>query len=348
MTISRRDALRLGATSAIGVVAGCASLGGQSERETDATDPIDTIPDGVTAGARTDVTALLNDDAVRRVVDAGLAPLVPWENGGGSERQSPLESISARTALAPEDAKTMVGFAKYRPDTDRRYIGLRIDAAWSTEALVDAFEQVDVSLTQHTYRDRSLYESADAGPSLGVIDQGSYAVGSRPAVQAAIDVDAGVLDPVSGDLRRRLAATASRPFGAAAIVPDEGLPIGAAGIGRMIDPGQFVALTAITAKAYREDDDVGTRVRLHAESDADAEDVKAAVSGALAGARTLARDGDRERALQAVSIERRGSTVVVDISGPADVTATVVDAAAEFLAELTGMETTAAGNASEP
>jgi len=348
MEISRREALRLGGTSTLGVLtAGCTSLGGKSG--TDTTDDIETVPAGVSAVAHADVATLLDDDAVRRVVDAGLAPLLPWEDGGSdAESQSALAALSTRTDLDPADAETAVGFAKYRPDTDRRYVGLRIDSNWSAKSFVDAVEQADFPLTRHTYRDRPLYESGDAGPSLGVIDDGSYAFGTPPAVRAAMDVDAGILDPVDGDLRRRLAATRSLPFGAAARVPDE-LPFGTAGIGGMVDPGQFVALTSVTGKAYRDDDGVGAVVRLHAESAADAEDVKATVDGALAGARSLTADGDTREALGAVTVDRSASTVVVEVSGPADVAVTVVEGAAEFLAGVTGVDLTdTTRNAGEP
>lgn len=341
MEISRRDTLRFGGTSALGVLtAGCASLGGGSGRSKDTTDTSEKVPAGVSAVGHADVAALLGDDAGRRVVDAGLAPLVTWEDSGsGAESRSTLAAFSTRTDLDPDDAKTMVGFAKYRPDTDRRYVGLRIDATWSTAALVDAFERADSALTRRTYRDRPLYESVDSGPSLGVIGDGSYAIGSRPAVQAAMDVDAGVLDPVGGDLRRRLAATQSLPFGAAASVPGE-LPVATAGIDGMIDPGQFVALTAITARVYRDGEVVGSVVRLHAESDSDAEDVQAAVSGAIAGARTVTADDDRRRALEALTVERQGATVVVDVSGSAELAATVVETGVDFLTEVTGVQRT--------
>lgn len=76
-----------------------------------------------------------------------------------------------------------------------------VRADWETAAVVEAVEtERNVTLTEETYSDRTLYVAENGSLAVAVLPEG-YAIGTPAAAREAVDVSTGDADPVSGQLR---------------------------------------------------------------------------------------------------------------------------------------------------
>jgi hypothetical protein len=314
---SRRRFLKLGSASAVALttsVAGCSAVqkaifGGNGD--------LRMVPDGVSFAGRVDVADALDDAATTQVVDAVLGVAAERESYEGPANESAArERVRSTYGLDPENADTAVSFGTYpSAERDERYDAVWFDAEWSEEGVREAVERSDVDLTAGTYGDKTVYEPTDDARDvrLGVLDTGTYVIGTESAVTDAIDVATGESDPVGDEFTGAYDAVRSAPVRFVSTVPADRLPSTTFETGgSTIDPQRLVPVDHVAGVTYQEDSSVALTLKLMTGSASDATDVQQALSGAISALETELSEGPLRSALDSLSVTSDGSTVVVE------------------------------------
>jgi len=314
---SRRRFLKLGSASAVAMTTSLAGCSAVREFIFGSEDDLRMVPAGASFAARVDVTETLNDDATAQVVDAAL--------GVGADRDSydgPTNGTAARDrfqstyGLDPEKADTAVTFGRYpSEESDDRYDAIWVTAEWTEADVRAAVERSGPDLQAQTYGGKRLYEPTDDSGAvrLGVLDSGTYVVGTESAVTDAIDVATDESDSVGGDFTAAYNAVRSASFRFVSTVPADRLPTTTFNTGgSTIDPQRFVPVDHVAGVTYHEESSVTLVVELRTENASDATDVQQALSGALSAIETELPEGTLRSALGSLSVSTEGSTVVVE------------------------------------
>jgi hypothetical protein len=296
---SRRAVLRA-AAGATGVAGGLAGCGGRPG----------SLPFGGPAHL-----ALVPDRAagVVRVAGgaanagAGVAPLVgpPGGRGGGTpdggatpaRLDLPVADLRARTAFATHAGDGLVG----------EYRGTVVDAAWSPDDVVAAHGAAHgVAYAAEGHRGRTVHvPDGESAPHVGVVAEGTYAVGSRAAVEDVLAVDAGDRSAVGDPVRRAFRGTRDAPVRYAGETPawlegDLSLPSGDA-----LDLDPFLATATVAGSASGPGDDRRATTTVRADDGGAASAVESVL------ARYVVAVEGTGRLLAGATVERDGTDVVV-------------------------------------
>lgn len=229
---SRRTLLRTGGALGAATLAGC--LGGDTAGG-DAS-PVDGVPADAKLVVHADVAALLADEQLRTRLKHLLDRAAQMYGLGATSLEAALDEIESTVGLDPRDLERATLFAGWQVDSP---IGVFLQATWEESALRDAMAFGTEPETA-TYNDRTVYRYGDE-TALGVIEDGTYVLGTAAGVEGAIDVAAGDAEAVCGRLREGFEAAPSGPFRVAVEAPPyfrEGSP----GT-RPVDRTAFLAVT---------------------------------------------------------------------------------------------------------
>lgn len=213
---SRRDVLRtaagLGAVGAAASLSGCGAvdslLGGGA-------DQIALVPDRAESATYADVTAVLNDEATERMVEVYIDEASESDYYDGPEDYEDLrDSFEEETDLPLSEVAYQVSFSRYSEyGVVGDYSGTIVETGWSEAAVVDAYEaQGDLTYEAASHEDGTLYvPDTQYAPTVGVVSEGTYVTGERPAVEDVLEVDAGEREALADPLKSGYADTRSAP-----------------------------------------------------------------------------------------------------------------------------------------
>ncbi|WP_229109843.1 hypothetical protein [Halapricum desulfuricans] len=251
---------------------------------------------------------------------------------GPTNKQELLTSVSNNAGIELSGASTAAGFGKYAgSETATRgpYYGLYFEADWSPDEVVNALESGGLQFTEGEYSGQTLYEAGREYQPLwlGVAGDDAYVLATEIATKDTLDVSAGNMDSVGGEMSNAFSAIRDAPFKFVAEMPTNQLPESGIEVGgSSIDPKRFATVTHVTGIAYHEDDTAGITLTFLTGGSGDAEDVANALRGVIAAAAERTQNETVANAMNDTSINTDKSTVVVEASGSVDRATRVITA----------------------
>jgi hypothetical protein len=188
---------------------------------------LDSVPDTA------DVVAYVNVQEMR--TDSTLRTLLETADQADDSAESPEEMLSdleSESGLDPAGVGQATMFGQFPNESaisDAGYFGMVVTADWTEDDVVTAVENgSEFDLESGQYAGATVYEPVgDDGNEnawLGVVENGTYVLGTEDAVKDSIDVDAGDSEAVSGTLRTTFEDTENTLFRFASSVPGEQVP----------------------------------------------------------------------------------------------------------------------------
>jgi hypothetical protein len=315
---SRREVLRttagLGAVGATTGLAGCGAveslLGGGG-------DQIALVPDVAQSATYSDVTTVLNDDATERLVEVYIDEASESEYYDGPESYGDVrDSFEEETNLPPSAVEYQVSFSQYSEyGVVGDYSGTIVEAGWSEAEVVDAYEaETGATYEEEPYEDGTLYVAdSQYVPTVGVVSEGTYVNGERPAVEDVLEVDAGERGALADPLKSGYTDTQSAPVRFVGEMAPwiEGDVDGPDDAEFSLEPLRETEYVA--GSVYRSGDTRGAETTFHAEDADTAADVENIVSGYIS---VVQGDEDTAEELKTVlretDVSRDGEDVVVN------------------------------------
>lgn len=195
---SRRAVLRtgvsLGGLAALGSLAGCTSV----LNDESGSSKLDAVPDGATTVVYADVAGFVSDEDVEASINEQLSAVSSSVPGSPETVSDALDEIESATGLDPRELNDVVLFGSL---SDGGSGGAIVWSDWSERALTDAAAERGSELESDSYGDATVYHFQAGDSSIGVLGDGTYAIGTEAAVENAIDVASGDADPVRGTVR---------------------------------------------------------------------------------------------------------------------------------------------------
>jgi len=327
--LSRRNVLRraTAATSLLGVggLAGCseslpASLGGSSGAPS-------SVPEDAESIYYTDVDAVLGDEATKAVANAYIDVMSSSEYYEGPESyEEALQEFNDETDLDVENLSTMTAFAEYTENdyggTDAsEFSAALLEADWTEDELIEALEEAGDDYGDSEHEGKPLYEpeSEYNDTYLGILSEGHYVMGTKDAVEAAIEVEVGEKDAVSGELKAAFEGTQSAPVRWASIYPESSVPENPPAMGEAeLNTDVLAEVDHVTGAVFKDGETRGIDVNLEATTEDAAKDVADLVDGSLSLARGSTQSETLEDAMRDVTVERDGTTVTISFERTID------------------------------
>jgi len=201
---TRRRLLQAGAAVGATALAGC--FGGGGDGGGSGVQPATVVPSGSQFAASLDVQALLDDGTLRSTANDLLDEL---GGAGGMGAGTPatvsdaLDGVEEAAGLDPRDVTAATGFGSY---ADAAPVGGVLWTDWSSDAVRGAIEESAGTVESGEYAGHTVLEPSGAG-TVGILEDGVYAVGERQHVEAVVDVAAGDADAVGGSVKAGLDET---------------------------------------------------------------------------------------------------------------------------------------------
>lgn len=315
---SRRDVLRtaagLGAVGAAASLAGCGAvqslLGGGG-------DQIALVPDAAESATYSDVNTVLNDDATKRMAEVYIDEASESQYYDGPESYTELrDSFEEETDLPLSEVAYQVSFSQYSEyGVVGDYSGTIVETGWSEAEFVDAYEeQGDATYEEEPYEDGTLYvPDSEYAPTVGIVSEGTYVNGERPAVEDVLEVDAGEREALADPLKSGYTDTRSAPVRFVGEMAPwiEGDIDGTDGEEFSLEPLQETEYVA--GSVYRSGNNRGAETTFHADDADTAADVENIVSGYISIVQGDEYASEELKAvLRATDVTRNGEDVVVN------------------------------------
>jgi hypothetical protein len=307
----------VGATGVLSGLAGCSAVadrlpvGGGGQH-------LEFVPEDAESVTYVDASAVLNDDATKRLMNAYIDEASSSDYYDGPEDyEEAREQFEDETDLPPSEVDYQVSFSEYSDyGMVGEYYGTIASASWDEDAVVDAYEKnYGVTYTDDEYEGHTVYVAdSEYVPQIGVLEDGLYVTGPIPAIEDVIDVKRGEEDALEDPLKSGYTSTRSAPVRYVGEMPpsvqqqDE-----------FTGPeGKVYSLEAIqdaeyaSGSVYKNGNKRGTRTTIRAADEADAKDIEDLTSGyisVLEGQEGM--DEEAEEILGNVTVERNGRDVVV-------------------------------------
>ena len=216
---TRRDVLKSGGALAgvavLGGLSGCLDsipfLGGDSA--------LGNVPEDSEGAVYLSLDTVREDDATQAVADAYLANSYYEPN----DFDGLLDQFEDQTDLDPEGAHELTGFAEYNDSGGTSdYGGAILRTDWAEDDLVDALEDSGPDLDEGEEAGKTVYEpEEDYGSWMGVIEEGTFVVGSEDAVVGSIELSAGEGEQMDQALRDAYSSTRDAPVRFVSVVPTD-------------------------------------------------------------------------------------------------------------------------------
>lgn len=193
---TRRRLLRSGlATASVVSLAGCFGMSGDGDGDAPAL--LDRAPAGSQVLLHADVSVLLDDDVLRSRINDLIGAGGPLAGGGIGSVSAALTDIEQTIGLDPREVTETLLFAGTNPDVETAAL---LWTEWDESSIQEALGTVGLDTEPDTYREHAIYHLAGE-TELGILEAGTYVLGTPDGVAAAIDVDAGETDSVHGLVR---------------------------------------------------------------------------------------------------------------------------------------------------
>jgi len=316
---SRRDVLRAGAgvgLAALTASAGCTEqLDGLTGGGGVGTDSAPSASRGVFTA---DVQGILGDENTARLANAYLDVLSRNEYYDGPESyEAALDEVEAEATLPPSELQSVLGFGEfgYFGFGGEAYAGALFETEWSESEILEALrENSEVEYTEDEYAGTTVYRSdteyTDA--TLAVLGDGRYVLGTRDAVEDAVDVANGDGDPVGDALSGAYDATRDGYVRYGAEVPDDSIPQAVPVGGERVELDAYQRVTHSGGSLYSNGDTVGLEVVFVAVDSQAAEAVVEQTEALVTVAKSLESTTDEvEAALDRLTVSQDGANVSI-------------------------------------
>jgi hypothetical protein len=207
---------------------GCSAINPGDGGAGPSTDPtLDAVPATADIVGYVNVQGMRTDETLRKL----LNETADQTDDSGESPEEMLSEFESESGLDPSGIGQATMFGRYANDSgfgDSGYFGMVVTTNWAEDDVVTAAENgSEYDLERGRYASRTIYEPVGGGEEsawLGVLDDGTYVVGSERAVKDTIDVDVGDSEAVSGTLRTTFENTENTLFRFASTVPRDQLP----------------------------------------------------------------------------------------------------------------------------
>jgi hypothetical protein len=287
---------------------------------------LDLVPAGADTVSYVNVDEAREDQAIRKVLDTWFEVGV----GGPDSTEAALAEFENETGLDPEQLHHATAFSTYEESTGEgatEYSATILRSDWSEEAIVEASTGHGQSFEERTFMGHTLYEpvgeAAEADSWIAVLDDGTYVVGTEAAAKDVVRVSEGDAEALDGELREAFAGTREGYLQFATRVPREQVPRD----GEELDTAQFRKVEMVSGAYYAKRNALGVEMRLHANNETAAKDIKDVTLGALKLFRAGLQNEELKSTLRDVEIVQQGTDVVVSLEESADSLQEVVRAA---------------------
>jgi hypothetical protein len=307
----------VGATGVLSGLAGCSQVadrlpvgggGGQ----------VRFVPEDAESVTYVDASAMLNDDATKRLMNAYIDEASSSDYYDGPEDyEEAREQFEDETDLPPSEVDYQVSFSEYSDyGLVEEYYGTIASANWDEDEVVAAYEDnYGIEYDDDDYEDYTVYVAdSEYVPQIGVLEEGLYVTGPIPAIEDVIDVKRGEEDALDDPLKSGYTSTRDAPMRYVGEMPpsvqqqDEFTgPEGEVYSLEAIQDAEYAA-----GSVYKSGDERGTRTTIRADDEADAKDIEDLMSGyisVLEGQEGM--DEEAEEILGNITVERNGRDVVV-------------------------------------
>jgi hypothetical protein len=339
-----RQAVLAVAVAAMLATAGCTGVVPGSDSGSASGAQLDNVPADATFVGHVDVSGMADDESLRAIVNTALEANAEMETyDGPTSVEEMLAETENESGLDPTkvNGMTIFGTEAEASIESASSSGAIVASSYSESEMVAAIEDSDdVTLTEQTYEETTLYADETGEYAVGVLGDGTFAVGSQAVVQTVIDVRAGNVDAVSGDLVTTFENTDDDYVRMAMEVPQSEVPTEQYEGATSFNVSAFNTVEYVSMTFGTGDDSVETTVNMVTTSESDAERTYEVIDGALS---LYAGMGSEEASelLDAVSVEQNGDTVSVTYTDS-------VEDIQEWVERLYGMQmgVSASGSAS--
>ena len=294
------------------------------------------VPDRAETLAAVDVTDLRESDAVAGALNARLPlslPLLDADTVAGV-----LDGVATRTGMDPDGVREAVVFAA-RSAGPETYAAAVLETEWDGSELRPSLEGAGESVVEETYADSRLLvaEYADlAFPvAVGVLDDGRYAVGTRPEVEDVLETASGSTPSVDGREVEAFRAATDGQVRVGSLLPSE---VVSAAVPERVPEQVAAALTETARTVEYVSGSVGADGGIRLEAEAGSTEAAETAAAQLRAASTLAADelGGAEgslatvaRLLDEASVSNEDTTVTVSLGAGFELLAAGLAAAEE-------------------
>lgn len=317
------------AVVAMALTAGCVGGflgGGSGGGAKQSPPPVDHVP-GKSSFVLSYDADLVKDSATKSVANTYLAERVPADSDRPRTLQGYLEKTQNDTFQDVNLSMSAVGgvmaFGKI-PDSPmgmgaggNLYFGVLVRSEWTQSQIVDALRKEN-DLTEETYKGVTVYkyesESTSATNAFAKYGDSLYAFGTLKSVKDVIDVSKGDAEGLSGEVASAYESTPSDGYVRfATVLPKQYRTL----LNRYSKRQSQVQLnfgdiTHVSGAYYTEggqDGTIGTELNLHISSSDSASQLQKQINGTLTLAQGAVSNETIQQQLQALSVERDGSTV---------------------------------------
>lgn len=180
------------------------------------------VPDRAETLAAVDVAGLRESDALTEAVNARLPlslPLLDADTLAGV-----LEGVATRTGMDPDGVQEAVLFAA-RSAGPETYAAAVLETEWDGSTLRSSLEDAGESVSEETYADSRLlvaeYPDLAFPVTVGEVEDGRYAVGTRPEVEDVLETASGSTPSVEGREVEAFRAAAEGQVRVGSLLPPE-------------------------------------------------------------------------------------------------------------------------------
>lgn len=286
---------------------------------------LDQVPDDADTVVRID-PAILDDPASESLFASGVAAA----GFGPTSADDALGEFEATTGLSPAGMEDVVAFSRFDAtgDVDVRYVGVVVHADWDPEQVRHALSQLmDMEYAAETYEEHTVYQPADdvtaVAPSVAVLEEGEYVVGSPLTVEDAIAVRKGHADALGGPVRNALSSTDEGLVTVATTLPRERVANFDARTGGLT---RLSSLRTVAGSYSTSGETISLGARLRTNGTEAARDVTDVARGGLAVVASDVDNGTVADTLRDVTVEREGRDVTLRV----ELTETELDSIARY------------------
>jgi hypothetical protein len=277
---------------------------------------VDRVPAGMSFVLEVDADGLLADQRLRSRIDEML-DVIPRTPDSFS---TVLDEVETETGLDPRGIGDVVTFGSLEDES----FGSIAWTEYTIEELTSLAEDEGATPEQTTYGGKQIYRSQSSGTvgSLGVLEEGTFAVGTEGIVEDVIDVWNDDADAVGGEVRTAFESAKQGYVRVGFDVPSEAVPSESGG---QFDLQTFQDVQFGYGSYSIVETDGSARLSFRAGSTGAAEDLKAMIDAALVmgeqelsgSERTPRSEAERamledvKTALEETSVSRDGATVTI-------------------------------------
>lgn len=205
--IQRRKLLAGGALAVILAGVGASQL---IDNDSPASPVLDSVPERSEFVTSANPQALLSDSAVEELINEQLSRRVTQRDVALSTFRTRLDGLG----LDIESVRRVIAFGAMTV-TSPQYFAAILQTEWTAQSVRDGLTQAQPTVTEDEYKGTTVFTiDSNRLPWLVYVcelDDGEFAVGTKPEIEDVIDIYAGQADSISGDANAAFTSAQQAP-----------------------------------------------------------------------------------------------------------------------------------------